>query len=399
MTGQNLLSARAVERMMKAEQVLTELEQGRITVKEAAEILGVTERSIRRYRVANRESGTLGLYDRRCLRPSPKRIDESVREEVTRLYREMYGGFNVKHFHEKLVERHAIHASYSWVKGVLQQAGLVSRKKKRGTYRRRRPRRPMKGMLLHLDGSTHAWLGADHPTRDLLVVMDDATSEVYAAHFVVEESTLTCMAILRTVIEQKGAFAALYTDRAGHFVVTKDARKGPDRSVQTQVERALGELDIRLICAKSPEARGRSERLFETWQDRLVSELRLANVQNYGEAQRFVDASFIPWHNRTLTVAPIESASAFTQTTRRDLARIFSTHHVRYVQKDHTVHFNSKRFQIPERATQGESFAKKRVTLHQYPDGLIEIRYGQRALGCYLPSGLWRCTHHPLTRS
>src|SRR5882724_135251 len=215
-----------------------------------------------------------GLTDRRKGKRSQRRVAVKTCEEVLRLYQERYFDLSVRHFHEKLKAEHAIELSYTWVKQALQGAGLVERRRRRGPHRRRRERRPLPGMLLHIDGSPHRWLNDDR-WYDLIVILDDATSEIYYAQLVEEESTRTVMAALRAVIEQKGVFCALYSDRAGHFFVTPKAGE-VDKYRLTQVGRALKELGVQMIPAYSPQARGRSERSFGTWQGRLPQELRLA---------------------------------------------------------------------------------------------------------------------------
>ncbi len=383
---------------MKIDEVLYRIAHGQIRVSEAAQILRVSERTIRRYRARCRAEGTVGLFDRRCLRPSPRRYPEALRSLVRELFREEYSDFNVTHFYEKLREEHGVLVSYTWVKDLLKEAGLVQRGRKRGRYRRRRQRRPLQGMLLHLDGSSHRWLGAKGPVWDLLVVADDATSEVYAAHFVAHEDTRSCLRILREVVLNQGAFTALYTDRASHFVRTQEARKGPDRSHKTQVERALNQLGIELICAHSPQARGRGERLFGTWQGRLVPELRRAGIKSRAQANRFLREVFIDWHNKALTVAPRQSGSAFTPVRRKDLDRVFSIQHSRTVHRDHTIQFQGRAIQIRKLKDLG-SLERRHVTLYEHLDGLLTIGWGERSLGCYDADGRYLCANRPKTRT
>src|SRR5512139_441513 len=221
------IPAREVERMMKLQDVLLKAMAKKITWWEAAEIIGVTDRTMRRWRERLEEHGYDGLADRRKGRPSPKRVPLKVCQEVLRLYQEHYADFNVLHFHEKLREVHGIELSYTWVKRALQGAGLVSRRRRRGTHRRRRTRRPLPGMLLHIDGSQHQWF-QDERWYDLLVILDDATTEIYYAQLVEEEATRTVMAALWEVILTRGLFCALYSDRAGHFFLTPKAGEPVD---------------------------------------------------------------------------------------------------------------------------------------------------------------------------
>ena len=245
----------------------------KITWWEAAEIIGVTDRTMWRGRME--VGGYSGLVDRRKGKPSDRRVPLATVEKMLRLFQETYFDLNILHFHEKLSEEHQIELSYTFVQKALQGAGLVAKQSKRRKHRRRRERRPMTGMLLHIDGSKHQWFG-DQRWYDLIVILDDATSEIYYAQLVEEESTRTVMAGLRAVIETKGLFCALYSDRGSHFFVTLKAGQKVDKQRLTQVGRAMKELGVQMIPAYSPQARGRSERSFGTWQGRLPQELRLA---------------------------------------------------------------------------------------------------------------------------
>ena len=238
------------------------------------------------------QDGYAGLADRRKGKPSAQRIPLETAEEVLRLYKETYYDLNMRHFHEKLREEHEIQLSYTWVQQALQGAGLVAKRHKRGPHRRRRPRRPLPGMLLHIDGSKHRWLNDDR-WYDLIVILDDATSEIYYAQLVEEESTRTVMAGLREVIEIKGLFCALYSDRGSHFFVTVKEGEKVDKHRLTQVGRAMKELGVQMIAAYSPQARGRSERSFGTWQGRLPQELRLAGITTVEGANAFLRERYI----------------------------------------------------------------------------------------------------------
>ena len=261
-------------------------------------------------------------------------------EQVLGLYRERYFDLNVRHFHEKLQNEHQIGLSYSWVKQALQGAGLVARGRKRGVHRKRRPRRPLPGMLLHIDGSRHRWL-QDERWHDLIVILDDATSEIYYAQLVEEESTATVMAALREVIERKGLFCALYSDRGSHFWLTPKAGGRVDRHRLTQVGRALRELGVQMIPAYSPQARGRSERNFCTWQGRLPQELRLRELGTMEAANRFLREEYLAEFNRRFQVTPAQPGSAFTPCRRQDLEQVFSLQFERTVSRDNTVSFQN----------------------------------------------------------
>jgi transposase len=276
-----------MERMMKIQEVILKAMAGKLKWWEAAEIIGVTDRTMRRWRERYQEHGYSGLWDYRKRRPSPKRIAVEVLEKVLQLYREKYFDFNVQHFHEKLKEEHGIEQSYTWVKTALQEAGLVERRKKRGSHRKRRPRRAMPGMMLHIDASEHDWF-QDGRKYELIVILDDATSEIYYAQLVEAECTRSMLSALREVVRTRGVFCSLYSDRAGHFFVTPKAGQNVDKTRLTQVGRALGELGIKMIPAYSPQARGRSERNFGTWQGRLPQELRLRGITQLEKANEFL---------------------------------------------------------------------------------------------------------------
>jgi hypothetical protein len=305
-----------------------------------------------------------------------------VVERVLGLYRERYFDLNVRHFYEKLQSEHQIRLSYSWVKGILQGAGLVARGGKRGVHRQRRPRRPLPGMLLHIDGSRHRWLG-DERWHDLIVILDDATSEIYYAQLVEEESTQTVMAALREVIERQGLFCALYSDRGSHFWLTPKAGEAVDSERVTQVGRALRELGVRMIPAYSPQARGRSERNFGTWQGRLPQELRLQAIATVEAANRFLREEYIAEFNQRFRVQPAQPGSAFTACRRQDLEQVFSVRFERTVSQDNTVSFQNLSLQIRWRGT----LAGCTVTVHQHLDGTLSLRYGPHIVGRYNAQG------------
>jgi transposase len=391
-------SEAAWERMMKVQEVILRAMAKRITWWQAAEILGISDRSLRRWKRRYEEHGYDGLFDRRQQRPSPRRVPMELAEEVLRLYQERYADFNVRHFQEKLREEHSIQLSYTWVKLALQGAGLVAKGRKRGVHRKRRKRRPLAGMMLHLDGSRHRWFQDDR-WYDLIEVLDDATSETYYAQLVEEESTRTVMAALREVIEQKGRFCALYSDRASHFFLTPKAGGPVDPRRLTQVGRAMKELGIQMIPAYSPQARGRSERRFGTWQGRLPQELRLAGIRRVEEANRFLRECYIPEMNRKFGVPAEQPGDAFVPVAGQDLDRIFSVQTERVVRKDNTVEIGDHSWQI-ERTPWRGTLAGCRVTICEHLDGRVSIVHGPHVVGRYRADGtvlhsVQRKTRHP----
>jgi hypothetical protein len=373
---------RARERAMKVEEVILRATSKQITFWEAARILRYTPRHLRRVIQRYQHCGFQGLLDRRRGLPSPKRVPFAVVEQVLCLYREKYFDFSVRHFHEKLREQHAIVYSYTCIKRLLQGAGLVEKTRKCGPHRRRRPRRPMAGMLLHIDGSQHRWLGGEH-WHDLLVVLDDATSEVYYAQLVEQESTRTVLAALHDVIRKHGFFCALYSDRASHFWLTPKEGECVDRQRLTQVGRALHDLNIEMIPAYSPQARGRSERNFGTWQGRLPQELRLRGIDTVEAANRFLRDHYIAEFNRKFRVAPAQPDSAFLPVETQDLDRIFSLQHERVVHQDNTVRIANRVLQIEKHRWRGGSLTGQRILVCEHLDGRLSVFYGPHLVGRY----------------
>src|SRR5712692_6314209 len=376
----------AMERAMKVQEVILRALAKKITWWQAAEIIGISDRHRRRWRERYEEFGFRGLFDRRRGKPSPKRVPTVVVERVLELYREKYFDLNLRHFHEKLSSEYQIALSYSWVKGVLQGAGLVARGRKRGVHRKRRPRRPLPGMLLHIDGSRHRWF-QDERWYDLIVNLDDATSEIYYAQLVEEESTGTVMAALQEVVERKGLFCALYSDRGSHFWLTPKAGEAVDPHRLTQVGRALRELGIGMIPAYSPQARGRSERNFGTWQGRLPQELRLAGCTTLEQANRFLREHYVAEFNRRFQVAAAQPGSAFVPCPRSEERRIFSLQFERTVNRDNTVSLQNLSLQIEPVKWRG-TLAGCTVTAHQHLDGTLSLSYGPHCLGRYDAAGV-----------
>jgi len=374
------------ERAMKVQEVILRTLSGQYQWHEAAEILGVSERTIYRWKWRYEHDGYNGLYDHRRHRPSPRRVPVAIVQQVLGLYRERYRDWNVAHFTEQVRRHHGVHLSYSWIKAALQGAGLVAKAPRRGGHRLRRARRPLIGMLLFQDASTHAWWPSrEGSPQDLVVILDDATSEVYDAIFVPQENTESCLAQLRRVVEQHGVFCSLYTDKGSHFITTRTGRSPhrPQHATDpTQIGRALAELGIQLIPANSPQARGRMERLFETWQGRLPQELALRGIRGYGPANAFLRQHWLAYHRRHWGSAPAQAGTAFVPCHRADLEHVFALQHERTVANDNTVQYGRMTFQIT-RSPLRVSFAKCRVIVYEHLDGTISIGYGPHTLGRY----------------
>jgi transposase len=379
------IPARELERTMKVQEVILRALAKKISWWQAAEILGISERTMRRWKYGYETHGFRALFDQRKGKPSWKKAPTLEVEKVLSLYRDQYYDLNVRHFHEKLSERHDIHWSYTWVKNVLQGAGLIQRTRTRQPHRKRRPRRPLPGMLLHIDGSHHQWF-CDGRWYDLLVILDDATSEIYYAQLVEDEDTRTVMRALRHVVEQRGVFCALYSDRAGHFFFTPKGGGPVDHRQRTEIGRAMEELGIQTIPAYSPQARGRSERNFGTWQGRLPQELRLAGIGSVDAANRFLNDTYIGEFNQKFTVPASQLGTAFVPTPRTDLDRVFSIHHERTVNQDNTVRWVNTILQIQPQQWRS-TVAGCRVRIYEHLDDTLSIGYGPHVLGRYTRDG------------
>jgi transposase len=381
-----LYPARALERAMKIREVITRAMSGKINWLQAAEIIGITDRSMRRWRERLSVQGYEGLFDRRTRRPSARRIDMATVEAMLRLYREKYFDLNVKHFVEKLHAHHEIRLSYTRVKTALQNAGLVKRYAKRGPHRKKRPRRPLTGMMLHVDGSRHRWIPGLDQYQDLIVIFDDATSEVYDVKLVEEESTVTVMESLKRVVETQGLFCSLYSDRGSHMAWTPKAGESVHSQNPTQIARALKQLGIDLILAYSPQARGRCERLFGTWQGRLPQELRLRGITTVEAANEFLRKDWIALHDASFSVEAEQTGTAFLPYTGTELEKIFSQQYQRVVDNDNTVSHDNRCLQIPKQ-TFRFSMARCRVLVCEHLDRSLTVHYGHHVLGRYDAAG------------
>lgn len=370
---------------MRFARLLERQERGEITQAEAAEMLGVVERTFRRWRDRYVEEGEAGLADRRLGRPSPRRAPEAELKRMLGLYEDKYSDFTVKHFHEQLLQRHDYKLGYTVTKVHLHRAGLVRAAAKRSRHRKKRPRRPLVGMLLHQDGSRHAWLEGRRPL-DLIATLDDATSEVYSLFLVEEEGTASSLRALRDVVGEHGLFCALYTDRASHYFHTPTAGEPVSRVVLTQVGRALARLGIEHIAAYSPEARGRSERLFRTLQDRLCKELRLAGIRDVEAANRWLKEVWLADHNRRFATAPEQEGSAFVADRAQAWREILCVVEDRVVGNDNTIAWGGRRLQLPESRLRPH-FVKARVRVHEYPDGGVSVFLGPHRLAGYTARG------------
>jgi len=384
----------ALERAMKIQEVILRAMSGKILWMQAAEILGITDRQMRRWKRRYELRGYDGLYDRRRKIPSPRRIPLEKAERILRLYRDKYFDFNMSHFYDKLKNTHHMNVSYNWVRLALQGAGLIERRKKRGTHRKRRPRKPLIGMMLHMDGSPHDWFG-DGSEYTMVSISDDANNRLYGIELTYEEDSRTCMGMLRNVVEKRGIFCSLYTDRASHFFLTKKAGDRVSKDNLTQITRTLQELGIQHIPSYSPQARGRCERLNETLQGRIPQELRLRGIKTLKEANKYLKTEYIKEHNNRFSITPEQKGSAFTTLPKTiDLDKIFCFKHERTVNNDNTISYKNRLLQIGPSELR-VSFARCRVILYEHLDGSLTVGYGPHTLGYYLPKKLSTNSHYP----
>ena len=341
----------------------------------AADILGVSVSKFYRMRKRYEDEGEKGLVDRRIGKMSAKRVPADEAMRLISLYETQYYDFTVKHFHEKLPE-HGFKMSYTCVKNKLQEAGVVKRAKKRGQHRRKRPRKPLPGMMIHQDASTHEWVPGKK--WDLVVTMDDATSKSYSMFFCEEEGTMSSFLGLREMMDTQGLPCSLYVDRGSHYFVTEQAGGKVSKTHLTQVGRAMSQLGIEMIPAYSPEARGRSERMFGTLQKRLPQELRMRGISDMEQANRFLRACFLPAHNARFARQAEQPGSAFTPLMGFPLDDVLCIQEERVVAKDNTLRYKGQSIQIEDSLRC--SFAKCKVRVHEYMDGSFAVFHGPRKL-------------------
>jgi transposase len=373
-------------RRMRFTDVLGRSERSELSQMEAAALLGISERTFRRWRDRHRDGGPPGLDDRRLV-ASPRRASVAEIERMLGLYRDLYRGFTVKHFHEQLGKRHNYTLGYTVTKLHLHRAGEVRAATKRSAHRKKRPRRPMVGMMLHQDASTHAWLPGDAGKQDLVVTMEDATSAIYSMFLVDEEGTASSMRGVRDVIARHGLFCSFYTDRGSHYFFTPEAGGPVSRTVLTQFGRALKQLGIEHIAAYSPQARGRSERVFSTLQDRLPKELKLAGIVTVEAANRWLNETYMAEHNKMFAVAAEQEGSAFVADAMGAAREILCVQEDRTVGNDNTVKWQRLRLQLPPSRLRPH-FVKANVRVHEYPDGELAVYWGPHRLADYDASGV-----------
>ena len=370
-------------RKMRFEEVYLGWSESRLTQEQAAQILGICDRTFRRYIDRYEDGGMSGLSDKRLTQASFRRAPVDEVMSVVQQYQGRYRGWNVKHFHS-WYRRDGGRRSYTWVKNTLQAKGLVLKSPKRGVHRTQRERAHLPGMLLHQDGSSHEWVSGKK--WDLIVTMDDATNEHYSMFFVEEEGTASSFQGVREVIVQRGLFSSFYTDRGSHYWFTPKEGGKVSKTQLTQFGRAMQQLGIQMIAAYSPEARGRSERAFLTHQDRLVKELAFHNITERDAANHYLTQTYMPAFNAEFMRPAPEEGSAFVPWTGDNLDDILCEQDERTVNADNCVSFEGMKLQIPANQYRCH-YVRVRVRVHRYPDGALAIFHGPRKLADYNPQG------------
>lgn len=367
-------------RQMRFEEAYKGWSERRFTQEQAALLLGICDRTFRRYLMRYEEEGIEGLTDKRLAQISHRRapVDEVI--EITYLYKNRYPNWNVKHFYSFYKLYHSGTRSYTWVKNILQKEGLVRKSSKKGVHRKKRVRAPIEGMMLHQDGSDHEWV--PNIRWDLIVTMDDATNEHYSMFFVEEEGTNSSFRGVKETVEKKGLFCSIYTDRGSHYWTTPEVGGAVDKFNLTQFGRALRHLGIEMIAAYSPEARGRSERAFRTHQERLPKELAMYNIVTMEEANKYLAEVYMPAFNAEFKVPAIEPGSAFVPWISGSLDDALCEQYMRVVGKDNCVSFEGLKLQIPKDQYRCH-YNKVKVRIHRYVNGQLAIFHGPRKLAEY----------------
>jgi hypothetical protein len=364
------------------EDALTRFRGRRLSAEEAGELLGVSGRQFRRLCVRFDDEGLDGLRDRRLGMASPRRADAAEIRRMCELYRERYRDFSVRHFHETVVREHHYRLCYTITRLALQSAGLVHKATRRGKHRKKRQRRPLPGMLLFQDGSTHCWLPGSSAQQDLIVTLDDATGHITSIFLTEEEGTMSSFQGLAETIHRHGLFGAFYTDRGSHYFLTPEAGGKVDKQNLTQVGRALAQLGIRHIPSYSPEARGRMERAFGTLQGRIPQELRIRGLATAEAANVYLRDVFMADFNARFGVKACEDGTAFIAYVGAALADTLCLQQDRQVGRDNCVSWSGKSLQIPQQAHR-HHYVRATIRVHEYPDGGLAIFDGPRCLARY----------------
>ena len=370
-------------RLMRFKEVYGGWQKDRLTQEEAAMILGVSDRTFRRYIDRFEESGLEGLADKRLTQTSHRRapVDEVV--ALVDMYSSRHKGWNAQHFHD-WYSKHGGTRSYTWVKNQLQQATLIPKSKLKGVHRKRREASALPGMMIHQDGSTHEWVPGQE--WDLINTMDDGTNEHYSMFFCEQEGTVSSFQGVKETIEKRGLFSSFYSDRGSHYWHTPEAGGKVDKSNPTQFGRGMAHLGINMIAAYSPEARGRSERAFETHQGRLPNELALMGITTMEAANRYLRENYLPEFNRKFAHPAREEGSAFIPYIGPALDDILCEQYERTVQHDNCVKFENLVLQIFKDEYRC-NYIKTKVSVHRHLDGTLSVFHGPRKLADYDSKG------------
>jgi transposase len=370
-------------RMEKFEEIYGRYENKVLSVEEASELLHCSKRTFYRKQERYKEEGVSGIFDRRLNNIPPNKIPVDRVKEILSLRGKYYVDYNIKHLQEELLLNHKLQESYSSLRRILMMHGMMKiGRNPRKQHRKRRARRPMIGMMIHQDGSTHNWLPGTRTKHDLIVTMDDATSEVYSAFLCDEEGTQSSFKGVIDVIESKGLFSTLYVDRGSHYGHTKEAGQGIDLNNPTQFSRGLKQLGIHMIYSKCPQGRGRGERMFATWQGRFPQELRKNNITTIAGANQYIQDVFLAKVNKLVMKKATEEASGFIPYVGRAVKEILSIQEERVVNNDNTIHYKNKILQLPE-DKHHHHYVKSKVIVHEYEDGVLDVFYGARKLATF----------------
>ena len=362
--------------------VISSCLKGELACARAAELLDLTPRHIKRLKARYRQGSAAALAHASRGRPSPRRLPERLRARILQLARTRYAGFNDHHLCEKLCEVEGLSLGRETLRRLLRAAGIGSPRKRRApTHRQRRLARAREGEMLLLDASLHSWLEQRGPQLTLLGFLDDATRQVLAAEFFPTEDARGYFRLLRRLLRSRGVPLSFYGDRHGVFVRNDDhwtvEEQLAGKRQPTQFGRALQQLGVTYIAANSPQAKGRIERLWGTFQDRLTSELRLARADDLPTANAVL-RRFLPDYNRRFGRAPREVEKAW-RPAPQDLDRICCFVHERAVSNDNVVQWDGRRFHIPPQP-QRFSFAGAKVQLYESLEGKVAIYYGDTKL-------------------
>ena len=371
---------------MRFEEIYKQFRSKVLSCEEAALVLGMSVRTFLRKRERYEEEGFDGVFDRRLGRRSNNRSEDAEVEFLTGMY-ERYRGFSVKHFYDFYKLHPEARRSYNWCRLKLLEAGMIEETTRGGKHRMRREHQPMSGMMLHQDGSTHEWIPGLGHCVDLIVTLDDATCVITSAFFVEQEGTHSSLRGIKETIERYGLFCSLYTDRGSHYWWTPEAGGKVSKHQLTQVGQALRHLGIRHIAAYSPQARGRSERMFGTLQNRLPKELALYGITTLEEANRYLQEVYLPAHNKAFSKPPQLTKSAYVPWANKEsLNEILCLKNERLVQNDNSVRYESRALQIPPQETR-HHYVKVDVEVREYLDATLAIFFGHLCLGRYDQAG------------